>query len=254
MINRILLINPPIQDFYQTEIRQEPLGLEYLVAILLKNGYNVFIFNALACKSRKCVLFPSLLSYLKKFYPSTDVSPFKLFTHFYHFGKSFEELQQESKDFNPDLIGISANFTPYFETVLKTAKVCKKILPQVPVVMGGHHATAKPGEILQSEYVDYVVLGEGEATFLELLETLSRGRIRKLENMAGIAFKNGLQLVINQPQKFITDLDSLPSPLTSQPLKHKMIITSRGCPRGCNFCSITDFHFGMEYTFLISYR
>ena len=114
MKKRILLINPPIEDFYQTEIRQEPLGLEYIAALLKKNGFIVYILNALAKKSTKNIPLPKQLFYLKIFYPSDDLSPFKLFTQYQHFGMSLEEIRAELKFINPDFIGISVNFTPYF--------------------------------------------------------------------------------------------------------------------------------------------
>ena len=91
---KILLIQPPIQDFYQTSIRTQPIGLAYLAASLKNHGHEVEILDC-QTEKKKSIPIPAELSYLKDFYPFNDRSPFKLYTGYYHFGMSYEEIKQE---------------------------------------------------------------------------------------------------------------------------------------------------------------
>jgi hypothetical protein len=78
-IMKILLIQPPIQDFYQTSIRTQPIGLAYLAASLKNNGHEVGILDC-QTETKKSIPIPGELSYLRNFYPFNDRSPFKLYT------------------------------------------------------------------------------------------------------------------------------------------------------------------------------
>ncbi len=235
-IKKILLINPPIQDFYQTEIRQQPLGLKYIQAVLERAGYKTFLLDCLSENKRKMIPIPQHLSYLKPFYPTNDLSPFKLFTHYRHFGLSFEQIAEQIKSVQPDLIGISCNFTPYFDMAIEIARICKSIYLDVPVVAGGHHATAVPEAVIQTGLFDYVVLGEGEERILQLINVLSKTDFESLKSIDGLAYRDQDQIVINQIQSHIQNLDHLPNLEIKSDLG--MLITSRGCPKSCNFCSI----------------
>ena len=235
---KILLINPPFEDFYQTKIRQEPLGLAYLSAVLRRAGFETILLDALADSGRKTVELPPPLKYMRAYYPAQDLSPFKLFTNFYHFGQSWEWLEDEISRINPDLIGITSNFTPYFPNVVQVARICKRILPQVPVVVGGHHVTASPGSALTEGCFDRVVLGEGEMTFLALAETILTGSEEELRHIPGTAFLDGDFVQMNSPAAKIENPDDLPYPDAPAGLSRKMLLTSRGCPMNCNFCTI----------------
>jgi radical SAM superfamily enzyme YgiQ (UPF0313 family) len=237
-IKKILLINPPIQDFYQTEIRQQPLGLKYIQAVLETKGYQTFLFDSLASNKKHTVPIPKQFSYLKQYYPANDLSPFKLFTHYRYFGLSFNEIQEQINSFHPDLIGISINFTPYFDLALETAKQCKSIFPDVQVVAGGHHATAVPEDVLKTEFFDFVILGEGENRILQLINCISKNDVSLIKEIDGIAFRDHGQIVINSIKSHIQNLDQLP--ILDIKNEIGMIITSRGCPQNCNFCSIAN--------------
>jgi len=234
---KILLINPPIEDFYQTQIRQEPLGLGYLAAVLQSAGFQVTLLDALAESTRQTILLPAALKYLALYYPPADLSPFKLFTHYFHFGKSWQQLEQEISGMQPDLIGISANFTPYFDMAVQIARICKKRFPQIPVVAGGHHVTARPDSALRTGYFDYVVLGEGEETFRALVNAILF-EAEAICRLPGIAFWQGNSIQIHPSAGQIANLDSLPYPTAPPDLSTKMLLTSRGCPLNCNFCTI----------------
>jgi radical SAM superfamily enzyme YgiQ (UPF0313 family) len=242
---KILLIQPPVQDFYQTAIRTQPIGLGYLAASLQKYGYKVEILDC-QTERKRSIPIPSELSYLKDFYSFNDRSPFKLYSGYYHFGIGWEEIRKKVEDSKADVFGISSNFTPYHGEALELAKIIKELDSRKIVVMGGAHVSCDPDGVLKSPLVDYVILGEGEIRFPLLLEQIEKGRTRKIKEMDGIGYRVDGEIMINPLQSFIQDLDSLPYParelldLDRYRIRKKrstMIVTSRGCPHGCAYCS-----------------
>ncbi len=242
---KILLIQPPIQDFYQTSIRTQPVGLAYLAASLKSHGYEVEILDC-QTEKKKPIPIPSELSYLRGFYPFDDQSPFKLYTGYYHFGMGWKEIKQKVKDSNADVFGISSSFTPYHGEALEIARIIKEWDPKKMVVMGGAHVSGDPGGVLQTSFVDYTVLGEGEIRFPLLIEKIVKKDFKGIAEMDGIGYREDGEIKINPLQFFIKDLDSLLDPAREllDPDRYRikkkrstMIITSRGCPHGCAYCS-----------------
>jgi len=242
---KILLIQPPIQDFYQTSIRTQPIGLAYLAASLQTHGYEVEILDCQTEKKRSIPI-PSELSYIKDFYPFNDRSPFKLYSGYYHFGMGWEEIRKKIQDSNADILGISSNFTPYHGEALEIARIIKEWDRRKIVVMGGAHVSCDPDGVLKNPLVDYVILGEGEIRFPLLLNQIESKKIGKIEEIDGLGYRLNGEIRVNPLQSFIQDLDSLPHParevldLDRYQMKKKrstMIITSRGCPHGCAYCS-----------------
>jgi tRNA A37 methylthiotransferase MiaB len=249
---KILLIQPPIQDFYQTSIRTLPIGLAYLAASLKNEGHEVEILDC-QTETKKSIPIPAELSYLKDFYPCNDRSPFKLYSGYYHFGMGWEEIGQRIRDSKADVFGISSSFTPYHGKALEIARIIKEWDSRRIVVMGGAHVSCDPEGVLQSPSVDYVVLGEGEARFPLLLEQIGKGRAKNIAGIDGIGYRKvgtirnrNEEIRISPLRNFIQDLDSLPPPAREllDPDRYRlrkkrstMIITSRGCPHGCAYCS-----------------
>jgi radical SAM superfamily enzyme YgiQ (UPF0313 family) len=226
-------------------MRTQPIGLAYLAASLKTKGHEVEILDC-QTERKKAISIPSELSYLKNFYPFNDRSPFKLYTGYYHFGMGWKEIEQKIKDSKADAFGISSSFTPYHGEALEIARIIKEWDPKKMVVMGGAHISCDPEGVLQTPFVDYVVLGEGEIRLPFLIEKFTQKDFKEIGEMDGIGYRWKGELRINPLQTFIKDLDSLSPParelldLDQYRIKKKrstMIITSRGCPHGCAYCS-----------------
>jgi radical SAM superfamily enzyme YgiQ (UPF0313 family) len=242
---KILLIQPPVRDFYQTSIRTQPIGLAYLAASLRTYGYEVGILDCQTDQKRS-VPIPPELSYLRDFYPFHDRSPFRLYVGFYHFGMGRNEIRQKIEESKADVFGISSSFTSYHGEALEIARTIKEWDRMKTVVMGGSHASCDPEGVLKSSDVDYVVLGEGEVRFPLLLERIGKNGAEEMEDIDGIGYRKGGEIRINPLQRFIEDLDRLPSPARDlfapdryrvKKKRSTMLITSRGCPHRCVYCS-----------------
>lgn len=172
-------------------------------------------------------------------------------------------VQAEINKLRPDLIGITCNFTAYAMDAIEVAAMVKRAMPAVPVVLGGAHATIEAESILRDNpCVDFVVRGEGEITLGQLVRAL-RGEY-VIENVAGVSYRTSNQIaksteleavVSNPPRKLIKNLDTLPIPdrsfidMDRYKLLNKEVVwyvrkepvatimTSRGCPYNCIFCS-----------------
>jgi radical SAM superfamily enzyme YgiQ (UPF0313 family) len=250
---KVLLIQPPVQDFYDTDVRLQPIGLCYLKAAVRKHlsDVDVIIRDYHGGCGRRTVAVPKELRYLTDYYPVADKSPFSTFHQYYHFGKSFDEIEAEVAALEPDVVGISSLFTPYYREVLEVAARVKKEL-EVPVIVGGSHASAVPESLLSSPYVDYVIRGEGEKAFVEFLRYL-KGQ-KRIEDVPNLAYKREHRFIFNPlgdnfpiDELPIPDLSDLSPPayaLAGKPMT--FMITSRSCPHKCSFCSVHT-TFGTSY-------
>src|SRR5512143_3018345 len=122
---KILLVQPPIRDFYRTSIRTQPIGLAYLASALKLHGHEVEILDCQTDRKRPITI-PSELSYLRDFYPFDDRSPFKLYTGYYHFGMGWDEIRERILGSKADVFGISSSFTPYHGEALQIARIIKE--------------------------------------------------------------------------------------------------------------------------------
>ena len=241
----ILLIQPPVRDFYLTAKRTIPYGLACIAAGLLHKGFSVDILDGLATAKSRAIELPQEMDYLREYYGRPDQTPFGLFHHYRHFGYSFEHIGRAAKRSGAFLVGISALFTPYIDEALKTAETVKNNHPQCKIVIGGHHPTLLPDSVLEHPAIDFVLRGEGEVSLPLLATTLKTGAA--LESIPGIAFKKPDGTIqLNEPAA-MDDLDRFPLP-ASHLIKQNyykrnnrgsaVINASRGCPLKCTYCAV----------------
>ncbi|MFP4081643.1 MAG: B12-binding domain-containing radical SAM protein [Candidatus Aminicenantes bacterium] len=233
-VERVLLIQPPLTT--QTDLSSEPkgihppLGLAYLAAVLEKD-YQVRILDAVAEGYETEVL---------------------LERNLIRYGLSYKKIAESIRRFEPDVVGISNLFSSGFREAFQVSSLVKKIDPEIITVMGGPHPSALTEDVLQHQGVDFVVLGEGEYSFKELLHSMERG---SFQNLDGVAFHQNGQVQVISKTQFIQDLDELPFPARHLlPMKRYFgigeafivtrekpfapLITSRGCTAQCTFCPV----------------
>ncbi|MFZ2446561.1 MAG: radical SAM protein [Syntrophobacteraceae bacterium] len=192
----ILLIQPPIRDFYLTAKRTIPHGLACIASALMREGFSVQILDALATRKARRMDPPPEMSYLRGFYPGPDTSPFSLFHEFRHFGCDFEEIGRLAGKSGAFMVGISSLFSAYSDEAIQTAEAVRRHCPGAIIVLGGHHPTEMPEDVLRHKCVDYVIRGEGEPSLpllaLAIREAAAPDAIRMhAAKIPGIAFRNG---------------------------------------------------------------
>ncbi|MDD5472791.1 MAG: radical SAM protein [Candidatus Methanoperedens sp.] len=149
--------------------------------------------------------------------------------------------------FKPDVIGVTCA-TSTFPYALSLSTQLKQHL-SVPIVFGGVHSTQSPKDVLKYGEIDFVIMGEGEITFYELIKEILGER--NFKDVKGLAYKDKDDAHINEPREFIQDLDDLPMPFykgvpikkykpyayqPTQTLPFMTLFSSRGCPFNCIFC------------------
>lgn len=213
---KVMLVNPPYEEStYVTP----PLGIAYIASVLIRSGHKLKIIDAPA------------MSY------------------------DYPAVKREIEGFSPDLVGITS-MTPTIKGAVKTAEIAKSIAP-VPVVIGGPHASIMPDETAKLKDVDIVVRGEGEEVMRTLLGAMESEE--DIKTVRGISFKKNGRVVHTPNMPLIEDLDVLPFPArdllaggnyrqhVGHPTSFATMITSRGCPHNCIYC--TKAIFGRQYRF-----
>jgi len=205
---RITLINPNhrFESDPTTKMVLPPLGLAYLAAYLEKTGVKVSIIDANA----------------------ENLTPIRT---------ARKALTQK-----PELIGIGA----VTNTIRDAWEIAQKIKNKktVPVILGGVHPTILPEESLKKGFIDMVIRGEGEIALADLASGKPKRKI------AGLSYKKGKKIAHNPPAPLIKNLDSLPFParhllliekystIGAKQTPYASMISSRGCPYDCSFCSV----------------
>lgn len=250
---RLLLIQPPVQDFYDTDIRLQPIGLYYLKAAVQKYlpEFQVTVRDFHHGRGRRTIPLPRELRYLKPFYQYADAGPFSTFHQYYHFGAPFAEIISQALKEKPDLIGISSLFSPYYREVLTLAAGLKQAM-DCPIIVGGSHVSCAPEMMLADANVDFIIRGEGERPLVEFLKAWQQGRDPAC--VPNLGYKKGRELIFNDLAPNYS-LDELPIPdlpdsetgrylFNGRPIT--FVLTSRGCPLQCSFCSVR-LTFGKSY-------
>ena len=239
----VVLVQPPIADFYLTKKRTIPYGLLSLAASLKAYGYDAKILDSLATDKAKPLALPEDFAYLTSFYGRSDQTLFCLFHQFRHFGYSLEHIARTVQKLRPLLVGISSLFSPYHATAVATAAAVRKWSPDIPIAMGGHHPTLFPEAVAALPYVDYVLRGEAEETLPLLCRALEHGT--PVDQIPGIAFQNAGKIKAASPH-WTADLSRLPLADQKNPGYYRrknqdalVIVASRGCPMPCSYCAVS---------------
>jgi anaerobic magnesium-protoporphyrin IX monomethyl ester cyclase len=212
---KILLASPSSVPTFMKAFMSDPvvpIGLCYLAGILEKNGHDVVVRDYTFWTKR--------------------------------------QIKKDVNKFSPALIGIPC-FTLLRMKSFALARMLKKAMPKSPIVIGGPHATFFPEHVFELTPADFVVSGEGDYTILELAQQLESGK--NFGGIKGLIYKDGAgKIVKNMPREQIRNLDELPTPIYDDfdmsRQKDIPVISSRGCPFGCTFCSTNRF-WGRNYRY-----
>lgn len=234
---RILLISPPVFDFYYTPARAEPLGLLYLKGAL--DRFDFTETEILDCQARhrsKKIAWPESFDYLKKYYTS-DNSPWSLFQSYHRFGDSFNSIIDKINQHDYDLVGVSALFSGYFPDVEELIKRIKQETKSL-VVAGGWAVSAEEASLFKESAADFFIPGSGEESITKLATALFHNK--SFSDVPGLIWRNNKDIVCNQKSSEPIP-EFIPPRTASYFFKGKRIAkmtVSRGCTNRCSFCSI----------------
>lgn len=241
-VKKILLLVPPAFTFkvYRDINPLPPMGLGYLASVGENIGIEVKILDCL----------------IRGWDYEVEASDTLI-----RVGLSDKKIKDYIMDFNPDLVGINCSFSRQHKLYHHILGLVKQVNPKCITVAGGAHVTVCPENILNDSACDFILIGEAEESFEKLLKFLNNGGDVKL--IDGLGWRNNDKILINVKNRWIENLDSITFPAyhimeleryfaldVSHGLRHKNkfcpIITSRGCPAKCTFCS-ADKVWGRKY-------
>ena len=231
---KIVLVNPP-QTFFpgsQPVVVGLPLGIMYIAAALEEEGYEVEILDTLVA----------------------DFNPQKI-GDVKHYGMPWEKIKEKIKQCKPDIVGITNPFTAQKDNAIKVSEIVKDIDNEIPTAVGGPHVSVRALQFLKdAKNVDIAVISEGEYTMLDIVKYYEGEK--DISKIQGIAYRRDDTITLNPKRPFIKNLDELPFPAynlvdmekylnprrvsyrCTKYLREISMITSRGCPYNCIFCSI----------------
>jgi len=204
--HKIILVNPSCLDkrISGEDAGIVPIGLYYIGALLKENGFETDLLNLADIKG-------------------SPVDVFKAFV----------------ADEKPDIIGFSVT-NPNRWNAMECAAAAKKIMPGVTIVFGGPAPTFLSDHLFDTcPEIDFIVTGEGEFTFLELVKTLGKENRAGCDQVNGLIFKKTTGLFKTPPRQPVESLDTLVHPSTYFIYQH--LSMTRGCPGKCTFCGSPEF-------------
>ena len=233
-INKVMLIVPKY-TLFKKDVRRcvTPLGLAYLAGYLER--YNVKILDI----------------------ANEGYDNVKTEGDFVTYGLEDNEVKKIIREFQPEVVGVSCIFSTQAENAKNALKLVKSIDNHIITLTGGSHPTYALEDMLDLDYVDFIIMGEGELPTSQLLKTLNEGG--DVSQIKGLAGKLRGKKFVNSERQYVKDLDSLPFPAThllNMELYFKInkpqnpypkgkrvaqITTSRGCSARCVFCTTTNF-------------
>jgi anaerobic magnesium-protoporphyrin IX monomethyl ester cyclase len=231
---RILLIEPPANTFTGLIKRGYPLGLCMLASIAREERVEaVKVYDVDKSHGSTYGLnFTDQRQNMALFLSAVNDERHPI----------WREIEKTLNLFRPDLVGITT-MTISYASSLRVAKLVKRWNGECKVIMGGAHASVMPRAMIEWPYTDAVVKGEGEEAFRAIILRLGSGSAQ-LSDIPGVITKDSPEKIFEQPLE-LENLDSLPLPDRSallnlecfSPEDMGLILTSRGCPFHCSYCS-----------------
>lgn len=243
---KILFIKPPQEGFFHTTERHYPTGLLYLAEACREQNYEIDLLDCLTYKNIPYIIQPSKLSKIQK----EKISDNLIFDSYVHYGTSWENIEAYIAESRPNVIGLSIMFSCFYDTAYTLAANIKRRFPEITIIAGGAHISILYRHSLDNQSIDYCLRYEGEYTLPLLLNKLALGK--KPYAVPGIAFRDtmhpndttlgGYPIYYNDSKMWINNLD-VKTPAYdlvdySQYDNTVSLITSRGCPYACSFCSV----------------
>jgi anaerobic magnesium-protoporphyrin IX monomethyl ester cyclase len=242
-IRRVMLIFPPLYDSRHIETQvYPPAGIASLAAFV-RDEVEIKLIDAV----------------VEDPYRRITVSP-----KIELVGLPYERIIEQVREYHPDLVGISCVYSNQFVSVAELARRIKALDPEIVVATGGAHPSFLAQPSMAAAPLDYIVLGEGELTFRDLIRAHQQGG--RVDEIDGLAFRDRGEVRINPRVRWIEDLDSLPyQALDLLPIerywkinvpalhhykkrKNLGLYTSRGCLFQCTYCA-SCLHWGRRYRY-----
>lgn len=229
---KLLLIDPPFKSFAGIFSLYFPLGLTYLAGAVKNAGFDCKILDMDAAEPKE-----GSLNYSREYeHYGSYVTAINDVEH-----PTWQLMRRLIIEQKPDFIGISA-LTTKFGSVIQTARFCREILPEVPIIVGGAHASTMPDLTASIPEVDFVLRGESDEAMPELLQAIQNGG--DYSKIGSLTWKSNGKIVHNPDRAFVQNLDSLPLPDRKALLNPEhyssedmgIMLTSRGCPFRCSYC------------------
>lgn len=167
-----------------------------------------------------------------------DLCDFRILDCYSH---SFDEnsIISQIKLIDPDFVGFSINFSSFLSNGLKLAERVKNELNK-KIIFGGNISTFLYNKLILKEYIDYIFLHEAERTFRIFIKKILSND-NDFSNISGFVYKHNGNVVVNPFKEYEKNLDNFPIPnhalLENIEMYKKSILTSRGCPYNCIYCS-----------------
>lgn len=232
--NRIILTTSPWHTFFGEDLPYVPIGLTYIAAVLEQEGHDVTVISPDSIP-------PTAAGVSVGRFDSANWEE-NLFSDDFHVWTHLKEFFTA----NPfDVVGISVMISQ-FPSAFRVARIARSVNPNALIVFGGIGVTVKPELAFSEEgLVDYVVRGEGEHTFRDLMKVLEGGG--NITEVMGVSFiKDGL-IQHNSNAVVAADISSIPHPAKHlyrtiikgqpiPPIAYGRLFLSRGCPFQCTYC------------------
>ncbi|MBL0716865.1 MAG: radical SAM protein, partial [Desulfosarcina sp.] len=159
--------------------------------------------------------------------------------NFYDLDKDSPIIRNILIEKKPDLIGFSILHVNRWGGI-EIARIAREIFSDIKIVFGGIGATFLWKHLLTHfKEIDYIITGEGEYPFLNLVKALQGEKSLRFSDIGGLVFRNGDKIKKNEPLKHIENLDNLPNPAAYFTYQHLSL--TRGCPGNCTFCGSPQF-------------